>query len=126
MPTNEVFRILPLTLDGVALTNPLAPTVGVPGRLGATLTGVCIVEEGEGGNVAGQATVDFGFGVWDMSVADTGGGGIAIGDPIYFHDGAPPTLNDVAAGGVFFGYALEAIGAGLTATIRVLHLPTAP
>lgn len=118
MPTNEIFRFAEI-LDRIACADPLVPTVGGPVRLG-NLTGVALTLEGEGGNPAGQCTVDFGQRVWDLSVTDTGGG-IAIGDPIYFQDGAPPTLNDVSSG-YFFGYALEAIGAGLTATIRVLHI----
>ncbi|MEN6533798.1 MAG: DUF2190 family protein [Bryobacteraceae bacterium] len=105
----------------VACSNPATVTSGSPVRVGS-LTGVAATAEGDGGNAATEATVQFGQGVFDLSVVDSGGAGIAIGDKLYFHDGAPPTIDNVGAGGFFFGYAVEAVGAGLTATINVLHV----
>lgn len=121
MPTNEIYKP-GWQLGGIACTNPATPTAGGPVRLGFN-TGICVVEEGEGGNPAGQATVDFGPGIWDLSVTDTVGGGIAIGDTLFYHDGAPPTIDNLTTGGYFFGFTLETVGAGLTATIRVMHVP---
>jgi|GEM_PF-965371 len=121
MPTNQIYKP-GWQLGGITCTNPATPTAGGPVRLGFN-TGICLVEEGEGGNPAGQATVDFGPGIWDLSVTDTVGGGIAVGDTLFYHDGAPPTIDNLTTAGFFYGFALEAVGAGLTATIQVMHVP---
>lgn len=119
MPTNKIQD--PGYKLSVVCSSPATPTAGGPVRYGS-LTGVCLVKEGEGGNASGYATVDFGPGVWDLSVTDTGGG-IAVGDTIFFADGAPPTLSDDSSG-YFFGFALETVAAGQTGTIKVLHVPS--
>lgn len=122
MPTNEVFRYAE-TLGAIAPTNPLVVVAaGNPVRLG-NMTGVALTLEGQGGNAAGQCTVDFGLRVWDLLVTDAVGGGIAAGDVLFYQDGAPGTITNGAAG-FFFGFALEPVGMGLTATIRVLHVPS--
>lgn len=120
MPVNEVIYD-PAILDKIACTDPAVPAVGAPVRLGL-LTGVAMTLEGEGGNVAGQCTVDFGDRVYTHSVVDevAGGGGIAIGDVLFYDDVLDGLTND-PSGNYFFGFALEAVGNGLTATIRVLH-----
>lgn len=103
----------------VTVTNPLAPVTNGPVRVGG-LTGIAESNEGEGGVSATTTTmVDFGPGVYDLPVTDHGGAGIAIGDSLFYVDGAPGTIENDASG-YFFGYALEAVGAGLTATIEVL------
>ncbi len=48
MPTNTIYEYAD-KLDNIACSNPTTPVVGKPVRLG-NLTGVCLVEEGEGGN----------------------------------------------------------------------------
>ena len=122
MPTNEVFRYAE-TLGNIAPTNPLVVVAaGDPVRLG-NMTGVALTLEGTGGNPAGQCTVDFGLRVWALPVTDTVGGGINPGDVLFYQDGAPGTI-DNAPTGFFFGFALEPVGMGLTATIRVLHVPS--
>lgn len=121
MPTNQIYKP-GWQLPEIAATSPATPTSGGPVRLGF-LTGLALTLEGEGGNTAGHCTVDFGPGIWDLSVTDTVGGGIAIGDTLFFHDGAPPTIDNLTTGGYFFGFACETIGAGLTATIQVMHVP---
>ncbi len=121
MPTNEVFRYAEI-LEGIACSSPALPAAGGPVRYG-NLTGVALGAEGEGGNPALQCTVDFGLRVWDLSVIDTVGGGIATGDVLFLQDGAPATIDNLSTG-YFFGFALETVGAGLTATIRVLHVPS--
>lgn len=60
-------------------------------------------------------------GTFDLSVVDTVGGGIAVGDVLTVTLATGVVGNTaIGAGVVFFGYALEAVGAGLTATINVL------
>lgn len=114
-------------LADIAATQPAAPESGEPIRYGA-LTGVAITDEGEGGNAAGNITADFGQRVWDLLVDDSGGAGISIGDAIFFDDtptGTPATnLNNDSANGYFFGFALEAITADGTDTIKVLKTPS--
>jgi len=119
MPTNEVYRFWSIEQPEIACTSPAVPAVGGPVRLG-NLTGVALTREGEGGNSAGHCTVDFGISVWDLPVTDSVGGGIAVGDTLFLIDGAPATVKNDSSG-VYFGIALEPVGAGLTATIRVLH-----
>ena len=111
----------------VPCTDPALPTSGVPVRYGS-LTGVAVTDEAADGNAALATTVDFSMNVWDVVVDDDGGGGIAVGDPIYYHDTGTGTgavhLNNVATGmNAFFGIALEAVGANATTLINVLHIP---
>jgi predicted RecA/RadA family phage recombinase len=119
MATNLVFEGETLS---VVVTSPAVPVTGDPVRYGFA-TGVALTDEGEGGNIATETTVDFGLKVWDLSVTDTVGGGIAVGAVLFLHDGAPTTIDNLNTAGYFFGFAMESIGAGLTATIRVLHVP---
>jgi hypothetical protein len=72
-------------------------------------------------NAAGVTVVDFGQRVHDLAVTDRGGGGIAVGTTLFYAD-ATNDIDDVTTG-TPFGYAMEAVGAGLTATIQVLHVP---
>lgn len=58
-------------------------------------------------------------GVFDLEVVGEDGAGnaaIAIGDGIYYDGGV---LNSDDANGTFFGYALETVTSGATATIKV-------
>jgi hypothetical protein len=67
-----------------------------------------------------SASVDFG-GVYDLSVKGIDGGGnsaVAAGDILYYTDADSPPISKKATG-VRFGYALEAVGSGATATIEV-------
>lgn len=60
-------------------------------------------------------------GVFDLAVVDTVGGGIAVGDVLTVTLATGVVGNTaIGAGVVFFGYALEVVGAGLTVTINVL------
>lgn len=68
----------------------------------------------------GNATVDFG-GVYNLSVQaidEVGNSAVAVGDIIYYNAADVPKLNKKNTG-VRFGYALEAVAAGATATIAV-------
>lgn len=122
MPTNMVFG--DSTRLSVVVSDPATPTSGSPVRVGS-FTGVALTDEGAGGNASTKTTVDFGFGVWDLSVAAVDGGGnsaVAVGDAIYYVDADTPKLSKKNTG-YLFGIALEAINAGATATINVLHVP---
>lgn len=93
-----------------------------------TVSGDPVVVGDMGGGVAltdykaddGKATVDFG-GVYDLSVKGVNAAGnvaVAEGDSLYYVSGDTPHLSKKTSG-VFFGYALEAIDSGATATIMV-------
>lgn len=65
-----------------------------------------------------EATVQL-DGVFHLEVTATAvGGGVAVGDPVYFNDG-DLTDDAVTGSNPFFGYALAAITADNTETIRV-------
>jgi hypothetical protein len=106
----------------VEVTDPVSPVSGDPIRYGA-LTGLALTSKGEGGNESTKTTAEFGSFIADLSVVDEVGGGIAVGDPIYYDD-AIHGLNNDAVNGYFFGMAMEAIGAGLNDTILVMHTPS--
>lgn len=121
--TNEVF--VPGYHLSLVCSHPAAPVSGGPVRIGK-ITGVAEGAEGAGGNGATQTSVYVGPGVFSLSVDDDAGTGIAVGDAIYYQDGATGTPatnlnNNATTPEAFFGYALEAIAANGTATIRVLH-----
>lgn len=109
----------------VTVTTPATPASGDPIRFGS-ITGVALVDEGEGGNTATQTSVDFSFSVWDLSVKgvdDSGNSAVAAGDRIYYVDADTPKLSKKVSG-YFFGIALEAVTSGATTTIQVLHMPS--
>jgi len=105
----------------VPCTSPVVPASGDPVRFG-DMTGVAVTNEGDGNSIAANTTVRFAGGVYSLSVTDVATGGIAVGATLFLHDGSPPTIDNVSASGYFFGFALEAIGTGETATIRVAHV----
>jgi len=111
----------------VVVTNPAAPNSGDPVRFGY-MTGMAITDEGDGGNAATETTVNFGQFVANFTVDDTSAAGIAVGAAVFYDDTATGTpavnLNDDAANGYFFGFALEAVGANATTEIEVLHVPS--
>jgi len=109
----------------VVVSNPTTPASGDPVRYG-NLTGLALTDEGGGGNVATETTVDFGSFLADLSVKGVDGDGdsvVAVGDAIWYVDADTPPLSKKTAG-YFFGVAWEVIGSGLTATINVLHVPS--
>lgn len=111
---NEVTHdawVLPVTVS-----DPAVPSSGDPCRWGF-LTGVAVDDE----NAAGVTVVDFGQRVHTLSVTDRVGGGIAAGDTLFYAN-ATDDIDNVTTG-TPFGYATEAIGVGLTASIDVLHVP---
>lgn len=105
----------------VPVTDPASPVSGDPVRYGV-LTGVALADKGDGGNVAANTTVDFGPGVYDIPVVAEASA-IAEGDALFYDDAIHGVNND-SVNGIFFGFAMEAIGNGLTDTINVLHVPS--
>lgn len=123
MATNRVMK--PGWQQSLVVTDPATPASGDPVRIG-TMTGVALVDEGDGGNGATETTVDVGPAVWDLSVKGvdaSGNSAVALGDPIYYVDADTPKLSKKNTG-YFFGIALEAVGSGQTATINVMHVPS--
>lgn len=120
MATTRIFK------DGSQLSLPVpADTVsGDPLVLGSlpcvALTDRAVAgDNGGGGNVDGEATVQlFPSGVFDLEVIANDGVAVAVGvgDPVYLQ--ADGTI-DADSAGDLFGYALEAIASGATATINV-------
>lgn len=109
----------------VACSDPSTPASGGPVRFGS-LTGVAVTDEAEGGNATGKTTVDFGQAIYDLSVKGVDGSGnsaVTAGDALFYVDADTPKLSKKATG-YFFGYALEGVGSGSTATIQVLHTPS--
>lgn len=110
MATNMIYK------DGDQLKFYIGSTEGseldsgdpfVVGQIPAVAMG----DEDTDGYVVGRMV-----GVFDLSVSAVSTA-ITPGTAIYYHAGA---LNNTAAGGVLFGYALEGITTGETATIKVL------
>lgn len=106
----------------VVCTNPTTPASGDPVRYGS-LTGLALTDE----RTDGTTTVNFGPFVADLSVKgidDSGNSAVAVGDAIWYVDADTPKLSKKASG-YFFGFALETVTGGATATIRVYHVPGA-
>lgn len=99
---------------------PTTPASGDPVLIGQ-IPGVAVTDEGDGGNAATATSIDT-SGVYRLSVKGEGSAGasaVAVGDIIYYEAGQTPPLNKDATNGVRFGYALETVGSGATATIKV-------
>lgn len=97
-------------------SHPATPASGGPVRIGQ-ITGVALGDE----NADGETVVAT-KGVFKLSVKgenNAGNSAVAVGDKLFYEDAATPVLNKDNVAGVFFGYALEAITSGATATIRV-------
>jgi hypothetical protein len=110
----------------VVVTHPAAPDSGDPVRYGV-FTGIALTDEGDGGNIATETTVYFGPVVADVSVKgidDSSNSAVAVGDIITYTDADTPPLSKKSSG-YFFGFAMETVGSGLTATIKVLK-PASP
>ena len=112
-----------LIFDGVrglsvACSHPATPSSGDPVRYG-NKCGVAVGDEDSDGNTV----VDFGPAVYDLSVKavnDAGDSAVAVGDKIYYVDADTPVLSKKTTSAYFFGYAMEAITAGSTDTIKVM------
>ncbi len=81
------------------------------------ITGVATADKDSSNNVVIDRA-----GSYDLSVKgvnDSGNSAVAVGDAIYFVAGDTPVLSKKDSG-VLFGFALETVGSGATATIEVL------
>lgn len=119
MATNQVFDQADQL--SVPCTQPATPVSGDPVLFGQR-PGVALTDEGDGGNIATETTVKF-SGVYEFSVKGetTTDNAIAAGAILYYDAAATPhKLNADASNGVRFGYAMDAVGSGVTATIRVI------
>lgn len=113
MATNRIFEHG--NQLALAATHPTTPASGGPVRVGQ-IPGVALIAEASDG----ETTIQF-DGVFDLSVKGVDGGGnsaVAAGDILYYVDADTPVLSKKTSG-VRFGYALEAVTSGATATIRV-------
>jgi hypothetical protein len=109
----------------VVTSDPATPASGDPVRYG-NLTGVAQTAKGDGGNGSTTTSVDFGPSVWNLSVKgvnDSGNSAVAVGDAIFYVDGDTPKLSKKSSG-YFFGFAMETVTSGSTATIAVIHAPS--
>ena len=123
--TNEIHK--PGWNLSVVIDDPAAPNSGDPVRFG-NLTGIAMLDEGDGGAGSTETPTYFGPGVYDMTVDDNEGTAIAVGDDIYYHDTGtgtgPVNLNNSATGhDAYFGVAMEVVGANATTLINVMHVP---
>jgi predicted RecA/RadA family phage recombinase len=95
---------------------PATPASGDPVLIGQ-IPGVALTAERADGTTSVKTN-----GVYDLSVKGENAGGnsaVAVGDILYYEAGQTPPLNKDATNGVRFGYALETVGSGATATIQV-------
>ena len=100
----------------VVCTTPTTPASGDPVLVGQ-IPGVALTDE----DSAGYTSVQF-DGVWLLSVKGenaSGNNAVAAGDILYYEAGQTPPINKDATNGVRYGYALEAVTSGATATIQV-------
>jgi predicted RecA/RadA family phage recombinase len=114
MATNEVYGAH-ANLN-VACTDPATPASGDPVLFGQ-IPGVALTDEDADGN-----TVIADAGVFELSVKgidNAGNAAITAGDKVYYDTATTPKLSADDTGTVFFGYALEDVGSGATATIKV-------
>ncbi|MBI2758787.1 MAG: DUF2190 family protein [Chloroflexi bacterium] len=102
---------------GTVPTDPASPASGDPVLVGK-IGGVAVNAKDGSGNTV----VDFGPSVYSLSVKGIDGVGnaaVAVGDEIFYVTADTPKLSKKATG-VHYGFALEAITSGSTATIKVL------
>lgn len=100
----------------IAATTPATPVSGDPVLVGQ-IPGVALTDE----DASGKSSIQFN-GVFRLSVKgenNAGNSAVAVGDILYFEAGQTPPVNKDNVAGVRFGYALEAVNSGATATIQV-------
>lgn len=114
MATNMVYN--PGDVRSVVVSYPTSPVSGGMCIYG-NYTGVAQTDENA---TTGETSVDFGAWVYEFSVTDSLGTGISKGDQLFASEATPVVISNTPTG-VFCGYANEAVGAGLTATIEIDH-----
>lgn len=103
------------TKFSAAATDPATPKSGDPVLIGQ-IPAVATTNERSDGTTSVDTA-----GVWSLSVKGVDGGGnsaVAAGDILYYVAADTPKLSKKNTG-VRFGYALDAVTSGSTATIRV-------
>jgi predicted RecA/RadA family phage recombinase len=116
MAKNQVHDDGGLVTYDVACSAPTTPASGDPVLYGQ-LPGVALTAE----NAAGLTTIATN-GVWLLDVEGANNAGataVAVGDILYYDTAATVKINKDNTNGVRFGYALDAVGSGATANIRV-------
>lgn len=114
MATNRVYEH-GTQFDAVC-SEPTTPASGDPVLVGQ-IPGVALTNEQTDGTTTIQTD-----GVFELSVKGetTTSAAVAVGDILYYDSAATPhKLNKDSTNGVRYGYALEAVSSGATATIRV-------
>lgn len=114
MATNRVYEHG--TQFAAVCSAPTTPASGDPVLVGQ-IPGVALIDEEADGTTTIQTD-----GVFELSVKGenaSGNNAVAVGDILYYEAGQTPPINKDATNGVRFGYALEAVTSGATATIRV-------
>lgn len=113
MALNKVYdegRHLP-----VVCSFPATPASGDPVLVGS-IPGVAVINE----RADGITTVDFG-GVYTLPVT-AAAGAIAVGAPLYASQASPVVISNTNTG-IPFGFALQALGNGVTGNINVRIFP---
>jgi len=105
----------------VVVTDPATPNSGDPVRFGS-LTGLALLDEGEGGVGVTETMCNFGPFIAEIPVKGEAGA-ISVGDALFYDDGISAVNND-ATNGHFYGFAMAAVNNGATTTIKVLHTPS--
>ena len=102
---------------GNQLEHTLASVVSGDPVMVGQLPGVALIST----DADGKVTVKH-DGVFRLSVKGENNAGnvaVAVGDILYHEAAATPKINKDSTAGIRFGYALEAIASGATATIKV-------
>jgi predicted RecA/RadA family phage recombinase len=102
----------------VAVTNPVSPVSGDPVVVGQ-LPGVALTDKDA---ITGLTLIKTnGVHLFAVKGENPAGGAVAVaaGDIVYYDAAAAVKLNMDNTNGVRFGYALDAVSSGATATIRV-------
>ena len=110
MATNEIFN------EGKQIDVTLASVTSGDPVVAGQIPGVALISTDANGKVTMKTD-----GVFTLSAKGIDGGGnsaIAVGDILYYVNADTPKISKKNTG-VRFGYALEAVSSGSTATIRV-------
>lgn len=99
----------------IAVTLPTTPASGDPVLIGQ-LPGVALTAEQADGKTSVKLN---GTALLSVKGETTVDAAIAAGDILYYDTAATVKINKDSANGVRYGYALEAVGSGVTATILV-------
>ena len=116
MASNEKYKRGPVYVP--VASGVKSGDVCLAGTVVLGLTGVATSDR----DAAGNATVDP-IDTYTVSVAAINGGGnsaVAVGDPIYYVDADTPKLSKKTTG-VLYGFALQVITSGATASIDVMQ-----